>query len=69
MMKVSTGSWELTEEGDKTRAAYTVDIQISRPALVPQSLVDRIADQLTSVQLPRTLAAFKHRAEQGPMVR
>src|SRR5215207_6034133 len=28
MMKVSNGSWELSDEGGKTRAVYTVDIQI-----------------------------------------
>jgi coenzyme Q-binding protein COQ10 len=64
-MKVSNGSWELEDAGGKTRARYTVDIQIAKPALVPQAIVDRVADELTRVQLPRTLAAFKRRAEQG----
>jgi ribosome-associated toxin RatA of RatAB toxin-antitoxin module len=62
-MKVSTGSWELEDQGGKTRAVYTVDIQIKKPPLVPQSLVDRITDELTRVQLPRMLEAFKKRAE------
>jgi len=62
-MKVSSGSWELEEAGGKTRARYTVDIQIAKPALVPQAIVDRVADELTRVQLPRTLDAFKRRAE------
>jgi coenzyme Q-binding protein COQ10 len=64
-MKVSNGSWELFPEGDKTRARYTVEIQIAKPALIPQALVDRVTDQLTRVQLPRTLEAFKGRAEKG----
>jgi ribosome-associated toxin RatA of RatAB toxin-antitoxin module len=63
MMKVSNGSWELTAEGDRTRAVYTVEIQIARPPLVPQAIVDRVSDELTKVQLPKTLEAFKKRAE------
>jgi ribosome-associated toxin RatA of RatAB toxin-antitoxin module len=62
-MKISNGSWELSAEGGGTRARYTVEIQIAKPALVPQALVDRISDELTKVQLPRTLEAFKTRAE------
>ena len=63
ILKVSNGSWELTPEGQKTRARYSVDIQIARPPLVPQALLDRMSDQMTRVQLPRTLEAFKARAE------
>jgi len=62
-MKLSNGSWELHDQGGKTRAVYTVEIQIKKPPLVPQSLVDRISDELTRVQLPRMLEAFKKRAE------
>jgi coenzyme Q-binding protein COQ10 len=62
-MKVSSGSWELAEEGGATRARYTVEVQIAKPPLVPQALVDRISDEMTRVQLPRTLDAFKTRAE------
>ncbi len=62
-MKVSNGAWDLAEEDGLTRARYTVEVQIARPPLVPQSLVDRLTDELTRVQLPRTLAAFKQRAE------
>ncbi|HEX9305866.1 MAG TPA: SRPBCC family protein [Anaeromyxobacter sp.] len=63
MMKVSSGSWELSEDKGRTRAVYSVDIQISRPPLVPQALVDRVSDELTRIQLPKTLDAFKARAE------
>ena len=63
ILKVSNGSWELTPEGDRTRARYSVDIQIAKPPLVPQALLDRMSDQLTKVQLPRTLEAFRARAE------
>jgi coenzyme Q-binding protein COQ10 len=62
-MKVSNGSWELEPEGEGTRARYSVEIQIAKPPLVPQSLVDRITDELTKVQLPRMLEAFRARAE------
>jgi ribosome-associated toxin RatA of RatAB toxin-antitoxin module len=65
MMKVSNGSWDLADVGGKTRALYTVEIQVTRPPLVPQALVDRVSDEMTRVQLPRTLAAFKARAERG----
>ena len=64
-MKVSNGSWELIPEGAQTRARYTVELQIAKPALIPQALVDKVTDQLTRVQLPRTLEAFKARAEKG----
>jgi len=63
LMKVSNGSWELADENGRTRAHYSVEIQISRPPLVPQALIDRVSDELTKVQLPRTLEAFKARAE------
>jgi ribosome-associated toxin RatA of RatAB toxin-antitoxin module len=63
MMKVSNGSWDLADEGGRTRAVYGVDIQISRPPLVPQAIVDRVSDELTRVQLPKTLEAFRARAE------
>jgi ribosome-associated toxin RatA of RatAB toxin-antitoxin module len=64
-MKVSNGSWDLAPEAAGTRARYTVEIQIAKPPLVPQAVVDRVTDQLTKVQLPRTLEAFKARAERG----
>ncbi len=66
-MKVSNGSWDLLEEdgGTRTRARYTVEIQVAKPPLIPQAIVDRIGDELTRVQLPKTLAAFKARAENG----
>lgn len=63
VLKVSNGSWELTPQGDKTRARYSVDIQIAKLPLVPQALIDKMTDQMTKVQLPRTLEAFRARAE------
>jgi ribosome-associated toxin RatA of RatAB toxin-antitoxin module len=62
-MKVSNGAWELSPEGSGTRARYLVEIQIAKPALVPQALVDKVTTELTKVQLPKTLEAFKARAE------
>lgn len=65
-MKVSNGAWHLEPRpGDTTRALYTVEVQIAKPPLVPQKLVDKITEELTRVQLPRTLEAFKRRAEQA----
>ena len=65
-MKVSNGAWHLEPQpGHRTRALYTVEVQIAKPPLVPQRLVDRITDELTRVQLPRTLEAFRQRAEQA----
>jgi ribosome-associated toxin RatA of RatAB toxin-antitoxin module len=65
MMKVSNGAWELSNHAGRTLARYTVEVQVQRPALVPQAIVDRVSDELTKVQLPRTLDAFKARAEKG----
>jgi coenzyme Q-binding protein COQ10 len=62
-LKASSGSWELTPDGGGTRARYSVDIQISKPLLIPQSVIDLVTDELTRVQLPKTLEAFKARAE------
>jgi len=63
MLKVSNGEWLLTAEGGATRAVYTVDIQISKPPLIPQGVIDKVSDELTRVQLPKTLEAFKARVE------
>lgn len=62
-LKVSNGSWELTPEGNGTKARYSVDIQVAKPPLIPQSIIDKLTDELTRVQLPKTLDAFKTRAE------
>lgn len=64
-MKISNGSWDLADEDGRTRALYTVEVQIARPPLVPQAVVDKVTDELTRVQLPRTLEAFRARAEKG----
>jgi ribosome-associated toxin RatA of RatAB toxin-antitoxin module len=63
MMKMSNGAWELAAQDGRTHAIYTVEIQVSRPPLVPQAIVDRVSDELTRIQLPKTLDAFKTRAE------
>jgi ribosome-associated toxin RatA of RatAB toxin-antitoxin module len=62
-MKVSNGSWELAPEGDATRARYSVEVVVAKPPLVPQAIVDKISEELTRVSLPRTLEAFRKRAE------
>src|SRR5574338_952114 len=58
-MKVVNGAWELAEMGGKTRARYSIEVQVAKPPLVPQSVVDRISDELSRVQLHRVLDAFK----------
>ncbi len=59
LMKDNSGSWELTSLGpDRTKAVYSVNVQFGW--MVPQSIVD----QLTKVQLPLLLDAFKVRMEQ-----
>jgi coenzyme Q-binding protein COQ10 len=63
MMKVSNGAWELSNHAGRTLARYTVEVQVQKPPLVPQAIVDRVSDELTKVQLPKTLEAFKARAE------
>ncbi len=63
MMKVSNGAWELSNHAGKTLARYTVEVQVQKPPLVPQAIVDRVSDELTKVQLPKTLEAFKSYAE------
>jgi coenzyme Q-binding protein COQ10 len=65
MMKVSNGAWELSNHAGKTLARYTVEVQVQKPPLVPQAIIDRVSDELTKVQLPRTLDAFKGRAEKS----
>ncbi len=59
----SDGAWDLREEAGGTVARYAADIQVSRPPLVPGVGVDRVVDQLTRVQVPAIVHAFKSRAE------
>ena len=63
MMRVSNGSWDLAAEGGRTRARYSVEVQIAKPPLVPQGVVDRISDEMSRLSLPRNLEAFRKRAE------
>lgn len=63
LMKVSNGSWELHAEGERTRAHYSVEVLIAKPPLVPQAVMDKVSEELTRVQIPRNLEAFKRRAE------
>jgi coenzyme Q-binding protein COQ10 len=63
LMKVSSGSWDLRPEAGGTLARYAVEVQLSKPPLVPQALFDKITDELNKVALPRNLHAFKARAE------
>jgi ribosome-associated toxin RatA of RatAB toxin-antitoxin module len=59
----SDGAWRLTGAKGGTRALYRLDVELKRLPLVPRAVVDRVVEELTRVQLPRTLKAFKERAE------
>lgn len=63
LLSLSDGSWDLREDGGGTLARYTAEIQVSRPALVPKFVVDRVVDELTRIQVPAIARAFKTRAE------
>lgn len=57
-MKSNDGGWTLEDLGDgRTKATYGLEVRVSR--LVP----NRIVDMLTVKTLPKTLEAFKKRAE------
>jgi ribosome-associated toxin RatA of RatAB toxin-antitoxin module len=57
MMVSNSGGWQLTAEGDKTRATYVLDVELK--GLIPKSVKDR----LIGTTLPQTLERFKRRAE------
>jgi len=59
LMKTNSGAWRLEKISDsKTKAFYSVDATFGW--MVPKFLVD----QLTELQLPKMLEAFKSRAEE-----
>ncbi len=57
MMVANSGGWQLTAEGQKTRATYVLDVELK--GLIPKSVRDR----LLGMTLPQTLERFKKRAE------
>jgi len=58
MMKTNTGSWELTMIDDHlTDAKYTIDMDFS--LWVPKAITNTLVEK----SLPKTLKAFKKRAE------
>ncbi len=63
LLSLSDGAWDLREDGGGTLARYTAEIQVSRPALVPKFVVDKVVDELTRIQVPAIARAFKTRAE------
>jgi ribosome-associated toxin RatA of RatAB toxin-antitoxin module len=66
LMRVLTGTWALSGEGGSTRARYSVEVEINKPPLVPKAFVDKLTEELTRVQLPKMMQAFKQRAEGSP---
>jgi coenzyme Q-binding protein COQ10 len=61
MMKENNGGWKLEDLGNgKTRATYSIEIGLGM--LVPKSVATMLAEQT----LPKTLEAFKKRAEAAP---
>ena len=59
LMKTNSGGWRLEKISDsKTKALYSVEATFGW--MVPKALVE----QVTKLQLPEMLNAFKHRAEE-----
>jgi coenzyme Q-binding protein COQ10 len=59
-MKDNRGSWVLEDlGGDKIKATYSIEVTVGM--LVPKSIVNALVDS----QLPKTLEAFKRRAEKA----
>ena len=62
-MTVNNGSWYLNDLGDgRTEATYSVEVVPQVPRLLSR-LKNTISQKLTEQSLPRTLEAFKQRAE------
>lgn len=62
-MELNNGSWQLKDLGDgRTEATYTVEIIPKVPRLLGK-MKDKISKALTEGSLPKTLNAFKNRAE------
>ena len=53
IMKVSNGSWQLTADGDKTKAIYSLEIKFR--GLIPSAVTDKIA----KTNLPGTMEGFQ----------
>lgn len=58
IFKISNGLWEMTAEGDKTRARYAVEATFG--LFVPGP----IAKALVSVNLPNMISAYKKRVKE-----
>jgi ribosome-associated toxin RatA of RatAB toxin-antitoxin module len=63
LLSRSDGAWDLREDAGGTIARYTAEIQVERPPLVPRFVVDKVVEELTRVQVPAIVHAFKGRAE------
>ena len=62
-MTVNNGSWYLNDLGDgRTEVTYSVEVVPQVPRLLSR-LKNTISQKLTEQSLPRTLEAFKQRAE------
>ena len=62
-MTVNNGSWYLNDLGDgRTEVTYSVEVVPQVPRLLSR-LKNTISKKLTEQSLPRTLEAFKQRAE------
>lgn len=55
LFKTNQGSWQLTAEGDKTRATYSIEVQMKMfvPSFVTKKLIN--------VSLPNMMQAYKKR--------
>lgn len=53
LMKLNDGSWNLSEQGDQTRATYSLDVKFK--GLVP----GKITDQIAKANLPAMFTGFQ----------
>ena len=65
LLSRSDGAWDLREDAGGTIARYTAEIQVEPPPLMPRFVVDKVVEQLTRVQVPAIVHAFRARAERA----
>lgn len=59
-MKDNKGGWVLVADGDKTKATYSIEVEVGM--LVPKTVINVLVD----TQLPKLLESFKKRIEAQP---
>jgi ribosome-associated toxin RatA of RatAB toxin-antitoxin module len=59
-MKDNKGGWVLVADGEKTKATYSIEVEVG--LLVPKTVINVLVD----TQLPKLLESFKKRIEAQP---